>query len=244
MKRRPPITWLVLVGTLASACHDDGMIIAEQLPPERAASGPNDQGVPQGLDAAAIETAAVQNLLVSSCASCHGPAVFAEPHSAAGASERYGGDGIADISDIEALIADGLIVPGWPEESPLLLLVATEQMPPASSGLPALSGTEVRRLEKFIVSLDPPTEDEVVEILLRNCSVCHQAGSGGVVLPINAIGDLSVLIAAGLIVPGDRDQSQVYTRIIDEEMPPPNADLPYVSNRDLARLGGFIDLLR
>jgi len=217
------------------------MIIAEQLPPEPVASG---QGVPEGLDEAAIETAAVQTLLVSSCASCHGPAVSVEPHSMQGAVERYGGDGIADIGDIEALIADGLIVPGWPEESPLLLLVATAQMPPATSGLPPLSDIEVRRLEKFIVSLDPPTETEAVEILLRYCSVCHAGGSGGVVLPINAIGDISVLVAGGLIVPGDRDQSEVYTRVLDDEMPPANADLPHMANRDLARLGGFIDMLR
>ena len=241
MKRRlTPITWLVLVGTLAPGCHDDGMIIAEELPPEPVAS---DRGVPVGLDATAIETAAVQELLVSNCATCHGPAVSAPPHTMQGAAERYGGDGIADIGDIEALIEDGLIVPGWPEMSPLLKLIATGQMPPASSGLPPWSDAAVRRLEKFIVRLDPPTEREVVEILLRYCSACHRGGSGGVVLPINAIGDISVLVAGGLIVPGDRDRSEIYTRILDEEMPPPNANLPYVTNRDLARLGGYIDLL-
>ncbi|HKO91762.1 MAG TPA: c-type cytochrome domain-containing protein [Polyangiaceae bacterium] len=241
MKRRlTPILWLVLVGTLASSCHDDGMIIAEELP-EPVAS---DQGAPAALDATAIETAAAQRILISNCASCHGPAVSEPPHSAAGAAERYGSDGIADIADIDALIDDGLIVPGFPEESPLLLLIASAQMPPSSSGLPPVSDAQIRRLEKFIVSLNPPTESEVVEILLRYCSGCHTGGSGGVVLPINAIGDISVLVAGGLIVPGDRDQSEVYRRILDEEMPPPNAELPYMSNRELARLGGYIDLLR
>ena len=241
MKRRlTPITWLVLVGTLTPGCRDDGMIIAEELPPEPAAS---DRGPPAGLDATAIETAAVQNILVSSCATCHGPAVTEPPHSDEGAAVRYGGDGIADIGDIEALIEDGLIVPGYPEESPLIMLVATAQMPPESSGQPPMTYAQMRRLEKFIVRLDPPTENEVVEILLRYCSACHRGGSGGVVLPINAIGDISVLVAGGLIVPGDRDQSEVYTRILDQEMPPPNAALPYVTNRDLARLGGYIDLL-
>jgi mono/diheme cytochrome c family protein len=216
------------------------MIIAEQLPPE---PGARDQGPPDGLEGATLETAAVQDLLVSSCASCHGPAVSSEPHSAAGAADRYGGDGIADIGDIAALVDDGLIVPGWPEVSPLLMLVATAQMPPATSGLPPMSDSEVRRLEKFIVSLKPPKEQEVVDILLYYCSGCHVGGSGGVVLPINAIGDISVLIAGGLIVPGDRDRSPVYTRVLDAEMPPANTGVPLMSNRELALLGGFIDML-
>jgi hypothetical protein len=62
------------------------------------------------------------------------------------------------------------------------------------------------------------------------------------VIAINDIEDLAVLVAAGLVVPGDRDQSEVYLSVLDGIMPPQGA--PPMSNRDLARLGGFIDMMR
>jgi hypothetical protein len=138
----------------------------------------------------------------------------------------------------------GLIEPGLPEESPLWFLMVSGQMPPPTSGQPPVSEAEVRRLEKFIVRMNPPTQREVVEILLRSCGGCHGAGPSGVVIAINDIGDLALLVAAGLIVPGDRDRSRVYTRILDGDMPPEGSGAPPMSNRELARLGGFIDLLR
>jgi hypothetical protein len=52
------------------------------------------------------------------------------------------------------------------------------------------------------------------------------------------------MVAAGFIEPGDRDGSPLYTVVLDGQMPPSSAELPPVPNRDLARIGGFIDLMR
>jgi mono/diheme cytochrome c family protein len=220
------------------------MVIAEEIPPARSSS--NSMAQEPSVIAAQqtqLEKLAVQNLLQNSCGSCHGQSATRPPHSLGGAPQRDGSDPITDIRDLEELVASGLIQPGLPEESPLLRLVVSGQMPPRSSGVPPLSGENLRRLEKFIVSLDPPTRDEFVGILDRNCSSCHHSEGGRAVLPINDILDVGVLVAAGLIVPGDRDQSQLYTLVLDGDMPPQGSDAPQVSNRDLARLGGYIDMM-
>lgn len=220
------------------------MVIAEEIPPDRI---PSDAMAQQPTLSAAqqteLEKAAVQSLLQNSCGSCHGDSATRPPHSLGGTPARYGSDPIADIRDLDELVASGLIQPGLPEESPLLFLVASGQMPPTASGVPPMSGDNLRRLEKFIVRLDPPTHDEFVRILERNCSSCHESHGGKVVVPINDILDLGVLVAAGLIVPGDRDQSLLYTLVLQGDMPPQDSDVPQVTNYDLARLGGYIDLL-
>lgn len=190
-----------------------------------------------------LEKAAVQSLLQQSCGSCHGVSATRPPHSLGGTPPRYGNDPITDIRDFDELVAAGLIKPGLPEESPLLFQAASGLMPPASSGVPPLSGENLRRLEKFIVRLDPPTRDEVVEILDRNCGSCHNGSGSKAVVAINDILDLGVLVAAGLIVPGDRDRSQLYLLVLENQMPPPSSNLPIVSNYDLARLGGYIDMM-
>ena len=190
-----------------------------------------------------LEKAAVEDLLETSCGSCHGASATRPPHSFAGTPSRYGTDPIVNIRDLDELIASGLITPGFPENSPLLLLMASGQMPPTASGVPPVSGEDLRRVEKFIVRLDPPTRAEVLAILDRNCSACHNSGESDAVVAINDILDLGVLVAAGLIVPGDRDRSQLYTRVLDYEMPPQSSGMEPVSNHDLARLGGYIDLM-
>jgi mono/diheme cytochrome c family protein len=239
-KALTPLTRFVLVGVLTCSCRDDGMLIAEQVLPEPVARGP----AASPANETDVEKAAMQALLLDNCGGCHAAAATRPPHDVASAASRSGGDPIANIGDIDALVELGLIAPGLPEESPLLFVMATGQMPPEASGQPLVSGTDLRRLEKFIVRMDPPTQGEVVEILLRHCGSCHGADPRGPVIAINDIADLALLVAAGLIVPGDRDLSRLYTRVLDGEMPPAGSGAPPVSNRDLARLGGFIDLLR
>jgi mono/diheme cytochrome c family protein len=244
MTRFALVSVLTACSGLLSACRDDGMVIAEEIPPKSVADGSMAQEpMLTAAEQTELEKAAVQSLLQQSCGSCHGTSATRPPHSLGGTPPRYGNDPITDIRDFDELVASGLIKPGLPEESPLLFLVASGQMPPTSSGVPPLSGENLRRLEKFIVRLDPPTRDEFVEILDRNCGSCHNSGGSKAVIAINDILDVGVLVAAGLIVPGDRDQSQLYLSVLENEMPPQGADVPMVSNYDLARLGGYIDMM-
>jgi mono/diheme cytochrome c family protein len=216
------------------------MVIAQHLP-EPSAGDLMMEMVVDPIEQAEQEKSAVLQILQNNCGLCHGRSSTRPPHTLT--SLRDGDAPIADINDIEALVQAGLIVPGLPEESLLMLVVATQEMPPTTSGLPPVPDAELRRLEKFIVRLDPPTRTEVERILMRNCGSCHdQVDAIG--LPINDIRDLELLVAAGFIVPGDRDRSPLYTRILDGDMPPANAASPIVSNRDLARLGGYIDLMQ
>lgn len=194
------------------------------------------------VDEAEVEKLAVQRMLESNCGVCHGRSSVRPPHTLTGRPIRGGEPPIADISDIDALVETGLIIPGWPEASSLLYLMATEQMPPSSSGMPPVPSPELRMMERFIVRLNPPTRTEVEQILVQYCGACHQDRESP--LPINAIQDLEVMVAAGFIVPGDRDQSALYTLVLDREMPPSSADVPRVPARDLARIGGYIDLMR
>jgi cytochrome c5 len=235
-----PIIALVTVSAIAG-CEDDGMLIAHHLPPEPAADRV-EPGVPVIEDEVALEKSAVQKMLESNCGACHGRSSTRPPHTLTGQPVREGDPPIADISDIDALIETGLIIPGWPEASRLMYLMVTEEMPPRSSQMPPVETSELRLLEKFIVRLDPPTRVEVEQILVRYCGSCHRDQTSG--LPINAIQDLEVMVAAGFIVPGNRDLSTLYTRVLDREMPPSSADVPGVPDRDLARIGGFIDLMR
>jgi cytochrome c553 len=239
------LTRIVLVGLLTAACQDDGMVIAEQISTEPGASGSTMISADRTeLEKTEIEKAAVKDLLLDSCGACHGDTATRPPHARAGVVSRDGQDPIADIEDIDGLVSAGLIMPGMPEDSPLLFAIASGQMPPAGSGLPPLGVAELRRVEKFIVRLDPPSQVEVIDILLRNCGICHdRAGEAQPVIAINDIANVGVLVAAGLIVPGDRDLSQLYNLVLDGDMPPAGAGVPPVSRRDLARLGGFIDLL-
>jgi mono/diheme cytochrome c family protein len=245
MTRFALVSVLTACSCLISACQDDGMVIAEEIPADPGPSG--SMAREPTLTAAQqteLEKVAVRSLLQDSCGGCHGQSATRPPHSLGGTPPRYGSDPILDIGDFDELVASGLIKPGLPEESPLLFLVASGQMPPRSSGVPPMSAENVRRLEKFIVRLDPPTRGEFERILDRNCSSCHHSDRGQAVLPINDILDIGVLVAAGLIVPGDRDRSQLYTLVLDGEMPPQGSDVPQVSNYDLARLGGYIDMMQ
>ncbi len=236
-----PIIALVTVGAVLS-CRDDGMVIAERLSPGPAAGEMQPEELP-AIDEWEVEKSAIQQMLETNCGACHGRSSTRPPHTLTGMPVRDGDPPIADINDIDALVETGLIIPGWPEASRLLFLMVTQDMPPSSSGMPPVREPELRMLEKFIVRLDPPTRAEVEQILGRHCGSCHEP-DGESPLPINAITEIDVLVAAGLIVPGDRDRSSLYTLVLDGLMPPSSAAVPEVSARDLARLGGYIDLLR
>ena len=74
-KALTPLTRFVLVGVLTCSCRDDGMLIAE-IAPEPVANTP---ALPTS--ETEIEKAAVQNLLVDKCGSCHAASANRPPHS-------------------------------------------------------------------------------------------------------------------------------------------------------------------
>jgi hypothetical protein len=72
-------------------------------------------------DAKPVDATVIQTLLSTHCAKCHGPGAGAK-------------GGIEDITDLERLIADGLILPSKPAESPLFRRISdpSNPMPPLS----------------------------------------------------------------------------------------------------------------
>lgn len=87
-----------------------------------------------------------------------------------------------------------------------------------------------------------PTEAAAVDVLLERCGDCHgdspeaaQSGFGG-------IGDIDGLINIGEIIPGSKESSRIYQRMLDGSMPPLyyGAQVP-ADEREL--VGDFIDSL-
>jgi hypothetical protein len=62
-----------------------------------------------------------------------------------------------------------------------------------------------------------PLEQETLEILRVNCGSCHIEADLG---DFSFADDIDVMIETGLIVPGNRDDSRLYTRMADQSMPP------------------------
>lgn len=84
-------------------------------------------------------------------------------------------------------------------------------------------------------------EQEVMDILLVNCGLCHSgvAASGD----FGYIDDLDQMIENELIVPGDKEDSRIYERMVNQTMPPAfeRQQRPTVGQIEL--VGYFIDQL-
>jgi hypothetical protein len=82
----------------------------------------------------------------------------------------------------------------------------------------------------------------VVEILTHYCGECHitevqaEAAAG-----INYIDDIELLIENDLLVPGSREDSRIYTRMVAGEMPPPNFGFEVPGPTEIELVGTFID---
>src|SRR5689334_1390111 len=119
MKKTPQsITAMILLGVLSS-CQDDGMLIAQVLPTGPTAS---ELAADRSERAAELEQKAVQQILRNNCSSCHGP--NANVHSLPPDAQRFDSE-LDDEEDVEALVNGGYIIPGVPEESQLLVKMAT-----------------------------------------------------------------------------------------------------------------------
>jgi hypothetical protein len=90
--------------------------------------------------AAAAAKAAAENVLVANCASCHGAQL---------APQQVQG-GLNSIGDIDQLVALGLITPLNSAASPVIRLMQQGEMPPPSSGLPAVTAADINIVAQYI----------------------------------------------------------------------------------------------
>jgi mono/diheme cytochrome c family protein len=104
-----------------------------------AGTGGNPSSPPEGAEEGLAEdeepayVAAAQNVLLSHCGACHGPAL----------SEDQASARINYIGDWDQLIGVGFIEECSPEGSLIIEIMRTGQMPPPSSGLSAVQAVDV-----------------------------------------------------------------------------------------------------
>jgi len=96
--------------------------------------------VPMPTAAAVLAKAAAENVLVANCASCHGSQLT--PQQAQG--------GVNSIGDIDQLVALGLITPLNSAASRVIRRMQRGEMPPAASGLPAVTAADIDVVAQYI----------------------------------------------------------------------------------------------
>ncbi len=172
-----------------------------------------------------LQASALQ-ILSQNCTACHG--------SSSGSANIYG------LTDVNHLIADGLIVPGDPNQSYLLRVIQNNQMPPSGP----LSQGDKETLRLWILGggagngsggttqptnpaptpapgpapLPTDLQGQALQVLSQNCTACHGAtsGSAGVFGLTNA----DHLISSGLVVSGNPSASRIFNVIQGGSMPP------------------------
>jgi serine/threonine-protein kinase len=93
-----------------------------------------------GGDEAALAKAAAENVLASNCGQCHGPALTPQQAQA----------GMNYINDIDELVRTGKIVPLNSAGSRIVQRMARREMPPVSSGLPAVTDADITTVSQYI----------------------------------------------------------------------------------------------
>jgi hypothetical protein len=90
-----------------------------------------------------------------------------------------------------------------------------------------------------------PDEEEIEGLLLRYCGACHDGNELESAAGLGVIGDIDALIALDreLIVPGSKEDSRIYSRMIDGDMPPVAIEYPRPSDEEIAIIGRFIDAM-
>jgi mono/diheme cytochrome c family protein len=218
MKTLTTISSSVLFGVLTLGCGEDGILLAEILegirdqdPPVDAPGDPVDPRDPPSDPPPATDVgrAAVERILLNRCGGCHGPSVNA--------------GGLDNIQDIDALIERGLIVPGDPDGSLLFVRIETGSMPPEFVD-DEVTDEELATLRTFILELGALDKAGLSETLDRFCSDCHTDDPDTAAGQLINIGDIDALIEIGQIVPGNRNQSNIYLRMESGTMPPPSVD--------------------
>jgi hypothetical protein len=90
----------------------------------------------------------------------------------------------------------------------------------------------------------PPVPDDetlVEEVLLFYCGDCHHGPSVSTAAGLGVIGDIDALVARGMIVPGSKEDSRVYVRMLDDTMPPVTIESPRPTEAEIDYVGRFVD---
>jgi mono/diheme cytochrome c family protein len=189
-----------------------GVLTFGRAPLPAAPEGSPDQKTPR------YETD-IKPLFQARCLRCHGGrGKKADLDLSTPAAIRKGGD------------SGPVVVPGNPEESRLYRLVRDGKMPAGASG--RLTAAEVDTLRRWIEAGAPlddatpsdgpaVTEQDVLPVLLRRCTVCHglRQQEGGLDLHTRA-GMLRGGKSGPALVPGRPEASLLLRRIHAGEMPP------------------------
>ncbi len=136
-----------------------------------------------------------------------------------------------DLRTVDSILAGGksgpAVLAGSSDRSLLIEKVASGVMPPGDQ---RLSPAEIGLIRHWIDSANPTageaasvdiTEKDVLPIFLMRCAVCHgkRKQEGGLDLRTIA-GRLKGGQSGPALVPGDPENSLLFRRILDEEMPP------------------------
>ena len=188
----------------------------------------------------ALELNAI-SILQTHCTACHGGG------NASG--------GVSNITNVSSLLQAGLISPGQPAQSPLILAVESGAMPLGGS----LASQDIQTLIDWVSgssqtssssiapsapatgsASQPPAVDtsslagQAITILQNSCYACHGAITSGNVTQIN---DPTHLISAGLIIPGNAASSPLYVAVSTGVMPLGGS----LSAQDVATLANWIN---
>lgn len=174
-------------------------------------------------DAVAANAGQARTILENKCYSCHG-------------DDSIGWGGMTYITDLKALVDNGKVVRGTPEQvaaSPLLLRITSldKPMPP---NIPPLDDEGRKAIVDWIMADSPVADAQGVEPPLATaakaafekfCVSCHGATAPGTGEgTINYITDLAKLVQKNKVRRGDeatRKKSRVLMRITSAENPMP-----------------------
>jgi mono/diheme cytochrome c family protein len=84
-------------------------------------------------------------------------------------------------------------------------------------------------------------ESRFVDLMVQYCAACHQTEPG--FGDIDDITDVDQLIANDIILPGNREDSPLYVRIVNQSMPPQFIRDSRPSPEEIDFIGAFIDSL-
>ena len=121
---------------LLAGCSTAGNSNAVSNKPTPATSSAN----PASSDPAALAKAAAENVLAANCGQCHGPALTPQQAQA----------GMNYINDIDKLVQNGKVVPLDSANSLIIERMKRGEMPPVSSGLPAVTDADINTVAQYI----------------------------------------------------------------------------------------------